>query len=164
MSDGSMARISEFRRIGHPGTVGMSMYGTEASYEEQVGGKMWLTKDLASCVDVADKLKCKKIPAGGDAGNMSKVTSTDGTHHDVSDVHPVRLLPEEFRGLTNGHSGSHQFLVHDFVTACVSGKPPPNNVWAAARYLVPGLIGHESAKQGGVLLEVPDFGNAPAGE
>ena len=37
MSDGSTARISEFRRIGHPGTVGMSLYGTEASYEEQVG-------------------------------------------------------------------------------------------------------------------------------
>ncbi|MDA0748553.1 MAG: Gfo/Idh/MocA family oxidoreductase, partial [bacterium] len=36
MSDGSMARINEFRRIGHPGTVGMSLYGTEAGYEEQV--------------------------------------------------------------------------------------------------------------------------------
>jgi len=34
MSDGSTSRISEFRRIGHPGTVGMSLYGTEASYEE----------------------------------------------------------------------------------------------------------------------------------
>ena len=30
MSDGSMARISEFRRVGHPGTVSMSLYGTEA--------------------------------------------------------------------------------------------------------------------------------------
>ncbi|MFH1902501.1 MAG: gfo/Idh/MocA family oxidoreductase, partial [Candidatus Omnitrophota bacterium] len=58
---------------------------------------------------------------------------------------------------------SHQFLVDDFVKACVSGRQPPNNVWMASRYLVPGLIAHESAKQGGVLLEIPDFGEPPAG-
>ncbi len=162
MSDGSIARISEFRRIGHPGTVGMSMYGTEASYEEQVGGQMWATKDRKACVDVSAILACKSIPVSDDAGIMSKVTSSDGTHHGVSDVHPVGRLPKEFRGLPNGHAGSHQFLVHDFVTACVTGKTPPNNVWAAARYLVPGLIAHESALKGGVLLEVPDFGDAPA--
>ena len=40
MSDGSMMRINEFRRIGHPGTVGMSLYGTEGSYEEQAGGEV----------------------------------------------------------------------------------------------------------------------------
>jgi len=51
----------------------------------------------------------------------------------------VDLLPKEFVGLPNGHSGSHQFLVHDFVTACVTGQTPPNNVWDAARYLVAGL-------------------------
>ena len=35
MSDGSMCRINEFRRIGHPGEVRMSLYGTLGSYEEQ---------------------------------------------------------------------------------------------------------------------------------
>ena len=44
MSDGSIARFNEFRRIGHPGTVGMSMYGTEGSYEEPVGGQVWVTR------------------------------------------------------------------------------------------------------------------------
>jgi predicted dehydrogenase len=161
MSDGSMARISEFRRIGHPGTVGMSLYGTEASYEEQVGSQMWVTKDRATCVNLTATLACRDLPAGADRGQMASVTGSDGTHRGVSEVHPVHLLPREFRGLGNGHNGSHQFLVHDFVTACVSGKLPPNHVWAAARYLVPGLIGHQSALQGGVLLEVPDFGDAP---
>ncbi|MDQ3700177.1 MAG: hypothetical protein M3442_04560 [Chloroflexota bacterium] len=70
-------------------------------------------------------------------------------------------LPREFAGLPNGHLGSHQFLVHDIVEACVIGKPPPNNVWQAARYCVPGLVGHQAATQGGTLLEVPDFGGAP---
>ena len=161
MSDGSSARISEFRRIGHPGTVGMSLYGTEASYEEQVGSKMWVTKDRAACVDLSEKLRCKDIPVGGDGGNMAKVGSADGTHCGVSEAHPVNLLPKEFAGLPNGHNGSHQFLVHDFVTACATGITPPNHVWAAARYLVPGLIAHESALKGGVLMEVPDFGDPP---
>jgi hypothetical protein len=80
----------------------------------------------------------------------------------VSAVHPVHRLPKEFAGHRNGHMGSHQFLVCDFVEACLSGKQPPNNVWMAARYCVPGIVAHESAKRGGELLEVPDFGDPPA--
>ena len=161
MSDGSSARINEFRRIGHPGTVGMRLYGTEAGYEEQVGSQTWITKDRAACLDLSDQLKCKDVPATAADGHMAKVTSEDGTHRGVSDVHPVHLLPAEFNGLPNGHNGSHQFLVHDFVTACVTGRTPPNNVWAAARYLLPGLIAHESALKGGELMDVPDLGDPP---
>ncbi len=53
------------------------------------------------------------------------------------------------------------FLVHDFVTACASGQLPPNNAWDAARYMLPGLVAHESALQGGALLPIPDFGDPP---
>ena len=74
-------------------------------------------------------------------------------------MHDLSRLPKEFLGLPNGHAGSHQFMVDDFVKACVSGQTPPNSVWDAARYLVPGLIGHESAMNGSVLMEVPDFGD-----
>ena len=158
MSDGSMARINEFRRIGHPGTVGMSLYGTEAVYEEQVSGKTWICKDRKACVDLTEELNCAGVSAGKADDPMAVVTASDGTHKGVSKVHPVHLLPQEFVGLGNGHNGSHQFLVHDFVTACVTKETPPNNVWQAARYLVPGLIAHESAMKGGVLMEVPDFG------
>ena len=160
MSDGSMARISEFRRIGHPGTVGMRLYGTEAGYEEQVGSQTWVTRDREMCVDLSEQLRCKNPPFVDRSGSMAMVTSDDGTHCDVAAVHDVARLPKEYLGQTNGHNGAHQFLVHDFVSACVSGKTPPNNVWAAARYLVPGLIAHESAMQGGELMEVPDFGDA----
>jgi hypothetical protein len=54
--------------------------------------------------------------------------------------------------------GSHQFLVDDFVKACLTGGSPPNDVLQAARYLIPGLIAHESAMKGGELLDVPDLG------
>ena len=170
MSDGSMSRINEFRRIGHPGTVGMSMYGTKGSYEQQVGPSgrgyssksgIWLTKNLNERVDVSDLLKCEGVPANEIEGVMGAVTSADGTHEGASKLHDLARLPREFLGLPNGHSGSHQFLVDDFVKACVNNQVPPNNVWAAARYLVPGLIAHQSAMQGGVLIEVPDFGDPP---
>jgi predicted dehydrogenase len=161
MSDGSMARLNEFRRIGHPGTVGMSLYGTLGSYEEQTAGQMWVTKNRAEAENLTDLLAPvgQPVTAGGD---MDKVTASDGTHHGVSRVHDLSRLPQEFIGLPNGHLGSHQYLVDDFVQACASGQQPPNNVWQAARYLVPGLIAVESAKREGEQLPVPDFGDAPA--
>jgi len=164
MSDGSICRINEFRRIGNPGTVRMCLFGTLGSFEQNTIGAMWVTKNPKTCVRVDDLLACADIPArkiGKGAQGMDLVTADDGTHRGVSRMHPVERLPKEFIGLPNGHNGSHQFLVHDFVTACVEGKTPPNNVWEAARYALPGIVAHESAVQGGALREIPDYGDAP---
>lgn len=157
MSDGSMARINEFRRIGHPPTEGMSLYGTEGSYEERVGGQVWMTKKHSEIRDLRELLALGKVDCGGMEGDVG------ASFLDLSQVHPVARLPKEFAGLSSGLRGSFPFLVDDFVTACVSGRQPPNNVWMAARYLVPGLIAHDSAVRGGVLLPIPDFGDSPAG-
>ena len=160
MSDGSSARINEFRRIGHHGGERINLYGTRASFEEQSHHRIWVSKGYEECVDLTELLSCADVPAA-DAGAMGSLPSSDAFHRGVSRVHPIGRLPAAFAGLGNGHYGSHQFLVDDFVTACLSGVMPPNNVWAAARYLVPGLIAHESAVRGGALLEVPDFGDPP---
>ena len=162
MSDGSTARFNEFRRVGHPGRVGMRMYGTDGTYESQSGSEVWATRTRGDCVDLSAELACKGVPAGQIDAEMGQITSEDGTHLSVSRVHPVHLLPKEFVGLPNGHNGSHQFLVHEFVMACVNGEQPANDVWQAARYLTPGLIAHESAMRGGELMEAPDFGNGRA--
>ena len=139
----------------------MSLYGTEGGYEEQVGGKRWITKEYDNCLDVTAELACEGVPSGETSGLMSHITSADGTHQGVSRVHDVQSLPREFVGLPNGHRGSHQFLVRDFVESCITGKKTPNNVWQAARYLIPGLLGHESALKGGELMEIPDLGDPP---
>jgi len=161
MSDGSMCRINEFRRIGHPGEVRMSLYGTQASYEEQFNSQIWVTKDMTRYENLTELLSCGKVKSKEVGGQMAEVMSEDEAFLGVSAVHPVERLPKEYIGLPNGHKGSHQFLIDDFVKSCTSGRQPPNNVWMAARYLIPGLIAHESAKQGGVLLEIPDFGDSP---
>ena len=167
MSDGSCCRINEFRRIGHPGTVRMSLWGTSGSFEDSSSGAIWVTKDRNESVRLDDALSCKGVPvkpAESKNPGMEVVTSQDGTHLGMSSIHPVERLPAEFVGMPSGHAGSHQFLVDDFLKACAKGKTPEmNHVWDAARYALPGIVAHESAVKGGELMEVPDFGDAPAG-
>jgi predicted dehydrogenase len=45
MSNGASVRICEFRRIGYPGCERVSgLYGTEASFEQNLAGTVWATK------------------------------------------------------------------------------------------------------------------------
>lgn len=159
-SDGSACRINECRRIGHPGCERMSIWGTEAGFEHNWAGYAWVTKDRKACRRLDDQLACGRSGHKVEGG-MEKIGAE--AHLNTAPIHPVERLPASFRGLPNGHAGSHQFLVDDFMKACEQRRHPPNNVWRAARYLVPGLIAHESARRGGELLPVPDFGDPPAG-
>jgi hypothetical protein len=79
----------------------------------------------------------------------------------LAPVHDSSRLPEEFRGAPNGHEGSHHFLVDDFVTAVNTGSLPPVNAWTAARFTLPGIVAHESARRNGERLPIRDFGDAP---
>ncbi len=159
-SDGGMCRINEFRRVGWRGdaSVYLSVYGTKGSYEEQANAKVWVSQDPKDRIDLRPLLECRsKPPSAQEAEDLHEELVKDfftGT----SQVHPVERLPKEFIGQRNGHFGSHQFLVDDFVKAVATGKLPPNHVWAAARYNVPGIIAHESARREGEVMAVPDFG------
>lgn len=51
LSNGAIARICEFRRIGHVGREGFRIYGTEASFEWDVSGAKWVTKMGWEAVD-----------------------------------------------------------------------------------------------------------------
>ena len=160
MSDGSIARFNEFRRIGHPGEVRMSMYGTKGSYEEQYNSRIWVTAELKKFTELSPLLCAVEDRNFKDLGADAQEVGGDWLEGNAAKIQPVDILPQEYKGLGNGHKGSHQFLIHEFVSSCVSKVQPFNNVWQAARYLVPGLIAHESAIKGGILMEVPDFGNA----
>ena len=165
MSDGSSARINEFRRVGHPGAVRMSLFGTDCSFENNKHGAIWLTKDGKDFKKVDELLTCVPNPLKSELADdlelMAKVQSDDGTHLGAAPIQDVKILPMEYQGERNGHRGSHHFLIHDFVTCVENGIMPANNVWQAARYMVPGIIAHDSAVQKGRLLEIPDFGPPP---
>jgi predicted dehydrogenase len=161
-SDGGMARINEFRRVAASG-VRLSLYGTKGSYEEQTEARVWNALDLsAPAEDLSPLLTCRPPQVPDDVLAAVPEALREDFFSGVSQVHPVERLPREFVGHPNGHQGSHQFLVVDFVEACLTGKTPPNNVWQAARYCVPGMIAHESAWRGGESMPIPDFGDPPA--
>jgi len=170
-ADGGMCRINEFRRVGwsRGNSVHLSLYGTHGCYEEQAGAQCWTGLKSSDWQDLSELLSCEPASRGTRPDNL-KTEADKGLHaalksdffSGVSKVHPVERLPESFKGLRNGHYGSHQFLVDDFVKAVLTNKLPPNHVWAAARYCIPGIVAHQSAEAGGALLKVPDLGEPPA--
>jgi predicted dehydrogenase len=164
-SDGGTARINELRRVGHWGgrSVRVSLFGTEGCYEEQPEGDVWVNRSR-EVTPLNDLLRCVPVAEGD---RKAAGEPTDSTQHDfysgMAPVHPIWRLPAELASRPSGHHGSHHFLVDDFVRACTTGSLPPNHVWAAARYNLPGIIAHESAKREGEVLPVPDLGDPPAG-
>lgn len=170
-ADGGSMRINEFRRIGVPNErpeVRMSLFGTRGSFEQQTGSAVW--QDLDGFRSVFDQITTTS-GAPGRADRRDDALADSGVSEALigsfrsgfAPVHDLErsVLPAEFDGLHNGHEGSHQFLVNDYVIACTTGRIPVLNAWTAARYTVPGLIAHESALAGGVRLDIPDFGSAP---
>jgi len=95
----------------------------------------------------------------------SKVKITDYAH----------LLPAEIQSFTTGgvydaesnkhlsfiqgagHGGSHPHLVHQFVSALMSKKDPFPNARQSANITCVGILAHDSAMQGGQILELPSF-------
>jgi predicted dehydrogenase len=56
-----------------------------------------------------------------------------------------------------GHGGSHPHLVHEFVNALKERKQPYPNAKQSANITCVGILAHESAKQGGKVLPLPEF-------
>ena len=77
----------------------------------------------------------------------------------IGDVHldsPFSSLEYDLR------VGYKKRLFDDFCRAVETGKLSATNIWEVARYNLPGLIAHQSALQGGAVMEVPDLGDPPA--
>jgi predicted dehydrogenase len=161
-SDGASMRINEFRRVGWTGvgerSVHLSLYGTEGSFEEQASARGWTSLKGDDITDLTELLECGEVSVGEDHDHLNKHLQRD-YYSGISKVHPIGRLPKEFMGLHNGHAGSHQFLVDDFVKAIAQHKLPPNHAWNAARYCAPGLIAHESCLNNGEMMIIPDFGS-----
>jgi len=174
LSNGGVARISENRNVGwkSPETYISQYYGTDGGYEFAVAHHyhaQWDPENRNRVImkDVSEQLH----PAGLTKGlkenyddAIQQIADTVGIagFRETSPIQDTSRLPKAYEGMPNGHNGTHHFLIDDFCKAFATGKLSPTNIWAAARYNIPGLIAHQSAMQGGVLMEVPDLGDAPA--
>jgi hypothetical protein len=56
-----------------------------------------------------------------------------------------------------GHGGSHPHLVHEFVSAIVERRPSFPDVYQSVNWTLAGICAHESAMEGGKLVELPKF-------
>ncbi|MEU3982089.1 Gfo/Idh/MocA family oxidoreductase [Streptomyces sp. NPDC026672] len=163
VAGGGSFRTNEFRRVGYPSHIRESrfrFFGTEASMEQLATVALW--QDKNGVEDISELLEPKPTtapddPSLRDVAPELRAAFTSGS----APVHDRARLPREFDLLHNGHEGSHHFLADDFVTAVNSRSLPPVNAWVAARYTLPGIVAHESARQGGARLEIPDLGDAP---
>lgn len=162
VSDGSMCRINEHRRVASRGEK-VCVYGTKGGFEEQTGAIAWIEHGTVGVAqDLTEDLSCQNSPIA--RGDLQK--EVIGTQEDffsgVSRAHDVSRLPATYRGIPNGHRGSHHFLADDFVQSTLQGKLAPTHVWNATRYCLPGIIAHESSLRSGERLTIPDLGDAPA--
>jgi len=56
-----------------------------------------------------------------------------------------------------GHGGSHGQLMHEFVTAILTGRRPMVDVYDALAMTVPGIVAHSSALKDGELMKIPQY-------
>lgn len=171
LSNGGIARISENRCIGWsaPETYISQYYGTDGGYEFSVARHSlatWHPEKKRSIVmrDVTGQLQPPGVYDAicSDYETAIQKIATHAGFFDTSPNQPLDRLPETYKGLQNGHNGTHHFLIDDFCRAYETGKLSPTNIWEVARWNIPGLLAHKSALAGGKTMDVPDLGDPPA--
>ncbi|MFG2888471.1 Gfo/Idh/MocA family protein [Streptomyces sp. NPDC048248] len=165
VAGGGSFRTNEFRRVGYPCHLRESrfrFFGTEGSFEQLATVSLW--QDKKGVTDVSQHLRAQPTLSADDP-SLAEVAPAlrDAFVSGTAPVHDAARarLPREFAHAPNGHEGSHHFLVDDFVTAVNKGVLPSVNAWTAARYTLPGVVAHDSARRDGERLAIPDFGNPP---
>ena len=168
LSNGGVARVNECRRIGYkaPSSCVATFYGTQGSYQFSNAQHMLirLTETGVAAQEVSDQINPAAMTENrNDPDFKNKVANHIWQWDSFAPVQYADRdrLPESFKGLPNGHMASHQLLIDDFCKAAATHTHPYVHAWRAARYTVPGLIAHQSALQGGVMLDIPDFGEGP---
>ena len=172
LANGGVARITEARGFGwkSPSSYISGFYGTKGGYEFSNAQHIMVERDPNSekermlLTDVSDYVNSREMVANKNTENFKEKVANSEWQWDVnSEIQQNELarLPKEYDGLPNGHMGTHKLLIDDFCKAVYEEKMPILNAWFAARVNIPGLVAIESAKQGGIPLEVPDCGDVP---
>jgi predicted dehydrogenase len=140
MANGASMRICEHRELAYQEdetflTETFRVFGTKGTFREN----RWADKERWRPLTV-DEMRDPLPP-------------------DVEEAFRAECGAERMYG---GHGGSHAYLVHEFVDAIANGRRPVINAWEAARYMAAGCAAERSARRDGELVDVPDWGDAPA--
>lgn len=84
----------------------------------------------------------------------------DATARDVDEDFWRAELPPE--ASASGHEGIDYWAFRHFFDALLNGTPPPMDVYQAADTAAPAILAAQSAEEGSVPLQVPDFRPGPS--
>jgi predicted dehydrogenase len=155
MSNGATVRICEFREIAGAiaGSETFRILGTSGSYAEnrwmENGRNLPLTAKPLKTVNLTNEEMRDPLPP-----EVVKEFLSVYNEGKPADQQNADFVPQ-------GHSGSHPYLVHEFVDAVAHNRQPVINAWEASRYTAMGIMAHKSALKDGKTLNIPDWGNAP---
>lgn len=104
---------------------------------------------------LGEKMSCYMPHTGGQTRGMFK---HDGGNMpwEVPDYWAMDRLPKSMQH-DSGHGGSSVFLCNEFIMALIEDREPVIDIYESIAMNAPGIVGHESALQGGKELEVPNF-------
>lgn len=123
-------------KMSNGGLVRNLMGGTTNDYH--AGGRIWGTKAGA------EKIRDLKIRVGG-CGN--------GTLLNMKPEWPE--MAEQ--AVAAGHGGGDFWELYYFAREILTGESAPWNVYSAADVTITGILASRSCKQGGTVIDVPDF-------
>lgn len=147
-SGGHASRISVFWHIAAGGTERGLFYGDRMSYvmarpEGSPNTVFEISKDGKTVIDAN----------GYPEGKVERRPYAEPDHFEG--------LPAAMR-VKSGHGNSHSFLTHEFISAIQQNRHPSVNIWEAIAYTLPGIVAHQSALKGGVMMKIKDYGKAQA--
>lgn len=170
LANGGTARVTEGRTFGwmKPSSYISAVYGTEGGYEFSNAQHILVQKDWkpdekekVKLTDVSDYVNTDQMVENkNDPDFKNKVANAQWQWDGVAEIQKKEMarLPASYENEPNGHMATHKFLIDDFCKAVYELKQPVLNACVAARYTIPGLVAIESAKQGGMPMDVPDCG------
>ncbi len=89
----------------------------------------------------------------GAANSFARFSDIPGSRDHLIEL-PMTI--ESFGGGKGGHGGADKKMVLDFVKCILEDTKPPIDVDMGIAISLPGIIAAESARQAGVLLEIPE--------
>jgi predicted dehydrogenase len=154
MANGASARICEFRELAgsfHQDET-FRIIGTSGTFNE----RMW-KENARTAPFSAQPLQVSKLSEAEMRDPLPKEVALAfmRIQHPGIEWNQVEH-PNDY--MTDGHGGSHPYLVHEFVEAVAQERLPAVNAWEAAKYMAMGVTAHQSALRDGERLDVPDFG------
>lgn len=129
------------------------VYGENACYEWQMEAEDPMLFEASPVVPGEVRRFTTSRPAAPDRKDLLPPEIAQHTQRFKATSRHTHLSFEQ----GGGHHGSHPHLVQEFVSSILEDRPARVNAVTAANWTAAGICAHESAMQGGTIVEVPGF-------